>query len=117
MGKGNKPNAADALEPADVEQLWSSGTLGDTDPVTLQQTLLWLIATHMGTRGRDEHRKVRFGDFFVGSTTDGHKYVEFSAERGTKTRTGETEKRKRKSSNKICGQHRTCHLGALYTCT
>ena len=91
-GKGNKPNAADALEPADVEQLWSSGALGDTDPVTLQQTLWWLIATHMGTRGRDEHRKLRFGDFFVGSTTDGHEYVEFSAERGTKTRTGETEK-------------------------
>ena len=63
-----------------------------TDPVTLQQTLWWLIATHMGTRGRDEHRKLRFGDFFVGSTTDGHEYVEFSAERGTKTRTGETEK-------------------------
>ena len=38
-GKGNKPNAADALEPADMEQLWSSGALGDTDPVTLQQTL------------------------------------------------------------------------------
>ena len=26
------------------------------------------------------------------STTDGHEYVEFSAERGTKTRSGETEK-------------------------
>ena len=75
-----------------MEQLWSSGALGDTDPVTLQQTLWWLIATHMGTRGRDEHRKLRFGDLFVGSTTDGHEYVEFSAERGTKTRTGETEK-------------------------
>ena len=46
----------------------------------------------MGTRGRDKHRKVRFGDFFVGSTTDGYEYVEFSAERGTETRTGETEK-------------------------
>ena len=27
-GKGNKPIASDALEPADVEQLWSTGTLG-----------------------------------------------------------------------------------------
>ena len=91
-GKGNKPNAADALEPADIEQLWESGALGDTDPQTLQYTLWWLIATHMGTRGRDEHHKLRFGDFTVKSTTDGHEYVEFSAERGTKTRSGETEK-------------------------
>lgn len=91
-GKGNKPNAADALEPEDVQQLWSSGTLGDINSVTLQQTLWWLITTHMGTRGRDEHHKLRFGDFRVGSTTDGHEYVEFSAERGTKARIGETEK-------------------------
>ena len=47
---------------------------------------------HMGTRGQDEHSKLRFGHFFVGSTTDGHEYVELSAERGTNTRTGETEK-------------------------
>ena len=46
----------------------------------------------MGTRGRDEHHKLRFGDFTVKSTTDGHEYVEFSAECGTKTRSGETEK-------------------------
>ena len=91
-GKGNKPNAADALEPADIEWLWESGALGDTDPQTLQYTLWWLIATHMGTRGRDEHHKLRFGDFTVKGTTNGHEYVEFSAERGTKTRSGETEK-------------------------
>ena len=79
-GKGNKPNSADTLEPADIEQLWESGALGDTDPQTLQCTLWWLIATHMGTQGWDEHHKLRFGDFTVKSTTDGHEYVEFSTE-------------------------------------
>ena len=49
-GKGNKPNVADALEPADIEQLWESGALGDTDPQTLQYTLWWLIATHGNMR-------------------------------------------------------------------
>ena len=54
--KGSKPNAANTLESAiDIECMWSSGALGDTDPLTLQQTLWWLIATHMGTRARDEH--------------------------------------------------------------
>ena len=75
-GKGKKTNAA----------------LGDTDPVMLQQMLWWLIATYMGMRGRDEHRQLRFGDFFLGSTTDGHEYFKPSSERGTKTRTEETEK-------------------------
>ena len=46
----------------------------------------------MGTRGRDEHHKLRFGDFSVKSTTDRHEYVEFTAEQGTKTISGETEK-------------------------
>ena len=46
----------------------------------------------MGTRGRYEHCKLRFGDFAIKSTTDGHKYVEFNTERGTKTKTDETEK-------------------------
>ena len=42
-----------AFEPADIEQLGSSDTMGNTDPVTLQQSLWWLIATRMGTRGRE----------------------------------------------------------------
>ena len=46
----------------------------------------------MGTRGRDEHHELRFGDLTVKCTTDVHEYVEFSAERGTKMRSGETEK-------------------------
>ena len=46
----------------------------------------------MGILGQDEHHKLRFGDFTVKSTTDGHEYVEFSAERGTKMRSGEIEK-------------------------
>ena len=45
--------------------MWSSGALGDTDPFTLQQTLWWFIATHMGTTGRDEHHKLRFDDFMI----------------------------------------------------
>ena len=46
----------------------------------------------MGTRGRDELHKLRFGDFAVKSMTDRHEYVKFLAKRGTKTRSGETEK-------------------------
>ena len=95
------------------------GALSDTDPQTLQYTLWWLIATHMGTRGRDEHHKLRFGDFTVKSTTDGHEYVEFSAEQGTKTRSGETEKSTNanaRSSKLKCGLHQIHQLDALFAC-
>ena len=38
-GKGNKPNAAEPVDVAEVEQLWQQGALGASDPVTLQQTV------------------------------------------------------------------------------
>ena len=91
-GKGNKPNAAEALEPLEIEKLWSEGGLGSQSPEQLQRTIWWLISTHMGTRGCDEHHKFQLGDFTIKSSPDGLEYVEFSAERGTKTRTGETVK-------------------------
>ena len=92
QGKGNKPNAAESLEPLDVQKLWDEGALGQNDPDQLQQTIWWLISTHMGTRGCDKHHKFWFGDFTIKSSPDGVEYVEFSAERGTKTRSGETVK-------------------------
>ena len=51
-----------------------------------------MIATHMRTRGCDEHHKLKFGDFTMKCTTDGHEYIEFSAEWGIKMRTGEIER-------------------------
>ena len=75
-----------------MEQLWKQGALGASDPATLQQTVWWLISTYLGTRGRDEHHKFRFGDLLLKKTTGGAELIEFARERGTKTRTGEMEK-------------------------
>ena len=44
-----------------------------------------------GWRARDEHRRVKFGDFQVKVESDQTKYVEWVTERGSKTRTGESE--------------------------
>ena len=46
-GKGNKPNAAEALEPIEIEKLWSEGGLGSDLPEQLQRTIWWLISTHL----------------------------------------------------------------------
>ena len=92
QGKGNKPNASEALERSEVDRLWAEGGLGNENPGQLQQTIWWLLSTQMGTRGCDEHHKFKFGDFAIKKNSNGHEFVEFLAERGTKTRTGETEK-------------------------
>ena len=65
--------------------MWQHGALGASDPVTLQQTIWWLINTQMGTRGRDEHHKFKFGDFKLKKASDGTEFIELSRERGTKT--------------------------------
>ena len=74
QGKGNKPNATESLEPQDVQKLWDEGGIGGKSPEQLQQSIWWLISTH------------------IKSSTDGVEFVGFSAKRGTKTRSGETEK-------------------------
>ena len=54
-GKGNMPNAAEALDDGDhKKKLWETSALGE-DPETLQNTVWFLLTLHMGMRGRDEH--------------------------------------------------------------
>ncbi len=73
----------------DIDSMWTSGSLGDSSPEVLLNTVWFLLTMHMGMRGRDEHYKLTYGDFCIHSTPDGFKYVEFN-ERDTKTRSGET---------------------------
>ena len=91
-GKGNKSKAADPLATHDFEQLWESGELGENNPESLQNTIWLMLCMHMGMRGQDEHRKLRFGDLNV-KTGNGSKYIEFN-EHDTKTRTGESGERR-----------------------
>ena len=87
-GKGNRPLAAQPIEDSDIEKMWESGTLGDSSPETLLNTIWFLLTIHMGLRGRDEHYKAKFGDFSVHHADDGFKYIEFK-EHDTNTRSGE----------------------------
>ena len=88
-GKGKKPHAAEALDGHEICKLWATGALGEDSPESLQNTVWYLLTLHMGMRGRDEHYKLKYGDFQEKTTTDGSSYIEFS-ERDTKTRTGES---------------------------
>ena len=91
QGKGNRPQAVMALSNEDIEKLWQTGALGCSNPESLMHTVWFLVCYHMGMRGRDEHKKYCFGDFTIQSTSDGRKYIEYTSERDTKTRSGEHE--------------------------
>ena len=87
-GKGNKPHAAETLEAADIQSLWSHGLLGDSTPEALLNSVWLMLSMHLGLCGRDEHYKLTYGDLEVKETTDGKRYDQFN-ERDTKTRTGD----------------------------
>ena len=71
-----------------MEQLWQQGALGESDPPADD-----MVAQKIGTCGCDKHFKFKFGDFQLKKVSDSADFiVEFSHERGTKTRTGLTEK-------------------------
>ena len=87
-GKGNKPNAAQAITDNEISVLYEKELLGTSNPESLINTIWYMNTIHFGLRGCDEHRKMKWGDVQLKTDTDGTEYLEYS-ERQTKTRSGE----------------------------
>ena len=85
-GKGNKPQAAQAIREDEDDALFEAGEFGDSNPVALQRTVWWFLSLHFGFRARDESRKLRWGDVQLQQQNDGQEVLVWLAERGTKTR-------------------------------
>ena len=86
-GKGNKPQAAQALTDEERNTLYIKRQLGKHGPQAIINTM-WLNNTiHFGLRGVDEHRKLMWGDIKLETDNEGGFFLEFN-ERDTKTRTG-----------------------------
>lgn len=79
-GKGNKPNAAEALTDEVIEKLWQTGALGVHSGEALTNANFLNISQHFGFRGRQEHHQLKFGDVEI-ITTNGQKCVQWSVER------------------------------------
>ena len=92
MGKGLKPNKADMLTKEEIELLWNSGQLGSHNPRSLLNTVWFHFCSLFGWRGRDEHSKLKFGDVSLKkeATSERLEFLEWSVEKGSKTRTGES---------------------------
>ena len=92
-GKGQKRDKAVGLCEADIQQLWEMKQLGDETPQSLLRTVWFNNTLFFGWRARDEHHRVKFGDFKINREVGPEEieYVEWITERGSKTRTGEHE--------------------------
>ena len=85
--KGNRPNRAEAVTFDEEDKLWENGDFGVHNPLALTRTMWWYSSMLFGLRGRDESRKMKWGDVKIITDENGEDYLQFE-ERDTKTRTG-----------------------------
>ena len=100
-GKSNELQAAAALEDEEEDALFEIGEFGDSNQVSLQRTVWWLLSLHSGFRARDESRKLRWGDVQLQQDKDGEEMLVWLAERGTKTRHGQEKGHRRAFQPKV----------------
>ena len=99
-GKGKKPHATKPLTKDEEEDCWRVGTLGDSNPRSLIQTVYFQIAQHFGTRARQEHNDMRMDNFKFHKADDGSEYITFH-EDPTKTRGSGLHPKKRLATPKM----------------
>ena len=61
QGKGNHPNATEALYNEDIDIIFAKDQFGCHDNEVLSRTMWFLITLHCGHRARHEARQLRFG--------------------------------------------------------
>ena len=86
-GKGNRPNAAEALSDDEINILSEKSLLGISKGEALINTLWLFNSLHFGLRGCGEHLQMCWGDIQIMKDADGTEYLHFS-ERQTKTTSG-----------------------------
>ena len=65
QGKGNKPNATEALTNEDIERIFDENQFGIHDPDVLSRTMWFLLTLHFGHRARHEARQMKFDDIVL----------------------------------------------------
>ena len=91
-GLGNKPNACKELLSSEETKLFETETFGCKDSAGLQRALWWMISKHFGFRGRDESKKLKWGDIKLAQDPETkNEILIWVTNRGTKTESGGKE--------------------------
>ena len=78
MGLGNRPNAAEALEPEDEEELYNCGAFGTENHDSLLSTLWFMNTVNFGLRGLHEHRQLKWGDIKLETDPTGNQCLVYN---------------------------------------
>ena len=70
-GKGNRPNAAEALSDNEINILYEKNLLGFSNGEALINTIWLFNSLHFGPRACGEHRKTCWGDVQLMEDADG----------------------------------------------
>ena len=98
IGKGNQSNAADPLSDKDIATFYSCGVVGIDSPRAVLNALWLNNCIYFEMRPGKEQRDLRWGDLQLKTDSEGERFVEFSQERQTKTRTGENPRNVREKN-------------------
>jgi len=101
IGKGNKPNSADALSDEEIEEFHRVSVLGNNTPRALLNTVWMNNCIYFGMRPGQEQGDLCWGDLELKTNANVLRYVKFSTNHQTKTRTGENPKNVRESEPKM----------------
>ena len=101
IGKGSRSNVADPLSVEDIATFYSCEVLGIDSPRALLNALWLKNCISFGLRPGKEQRDLCWGDLQLKTDSEGNRFVEFSQERQTKTRTGENPQNLREKKHQM----------------
>ena len=77
-GLGLKTKRVDIITFEQENIMWEKGILGDKDPQTLLDTMVYLIGMNFALRSGDEHRLLNRSQLSLHSRADGREYLEYT---------------------------------------
>lgn len=112
LGFGNRPNAAEAVDSEEEDELFQSGAFGTENPDSLISALWYMNTMHFGLRGSHEHRQLKWGDVTLQTEPSGRQKLIYN-ERLTKTRDGSNTRNTRAYAPKSWSNEKDekkCHV-------
>ena len=97
------------MEPISIEEedmLWEKGVLGESDPQTLLDTVLFLCGIHFALRSGQEHRSLKRSQFELQTDEDGSSFLLYT-ENTSKNYQGGLSHRKVKPKSVACYEYKS----------
>ena len=89
----------DPIAPADINKMYSSGTLSNNNPTALQYKVWFDLSFHFGRRGREGLRELRKYSFVIKTDAENREYIVNAYNEKEKNHQGVSNKEEEKQAN------------------